>query len=142
MNENHFEMLSDLKRLKIPWPISGGVILTYKCTSECSHCMYASSPKWPSDWMSLEFFEKILIGLGDRIKKYSPKSGVGLNYGLHFTGGEPFLNYELLLNFVKLSYEYKLCSNFVETNCFWCTDDKIVEERFIELKRSGLGGVL
>jgi hypothetical protein len=104
--------------------------------------MYASSPKWPSNWMSLELFEKILIGLGDRIKRYSPKSGVGLNYGLHFTGGEPFLNYELLLNFVKLSYEYELYSNFVETNCFWCTDDKIVEERFIELKRNGLGGVL
>ncbi|MGQ9514713.1 MAG: hypothetical protein ACUVTL_06660 [Thermoproteota archaeon] len=131
-----------MKRLKIPWPISGGVILSYKCTSECSHCMYACSPRWHGDWMSLEFFEKVLSGLGERIKKYSPYGKVSMNYGLHFTGGEPFLNYELLLNFVELSCKHEIYSNFVETNCYWCTDDKVVEERFTELKSMGLGGVL
>ncbi|MBO3803174.1 MAG: hypothetical protein JTT11_04775, partial [Candidatus Brockarchaeota archaeon] len=60
----------------------------------------------------------------------------------HFTGGEPFLNYALLLEFAKLARAHGLNSNFVETNCFWCTSEKIAEERFAELKENGLGGVL
>jgi len=92
--------------------------------------------------MSPEFFEKVLKGLGKYIRAYSPKSGISMNYGLHFTGGEPFLNYKLLLEFVKLSHIYRLNSNFVETNCFWCTSDGVVKERFSKLKENGLGGVL
>ena len=36
----------------IPAPISGGLMLSYKCTAACQHCMYACSPKWDADWIS------------------------------------------------------------------------------------------
>jgi hypothetical protein len=38
-------------RIKLPRPISGGLLLSYRCTAECRHCMYACSPKWSGDWV-------------------------------------------------------------------------------------------
>ena len=48
---------------------------------------------------------------------------VSLNYGLHFTGGEPFLNFALLLEAVEIAERFQIPSTFVETNCFWCGND-------------------
>jgi hypothetical protein len=35
-----------LMRVKIPPPMSGGLIMSYKCTAACRHCMYACNPGW------------------------------------------------------------------------------------------------
>jgi len=45
---------------QIPKPVSGGLILSYTCSAECRHCIYACSQKWPADWILLEDLEKIL----------------------------------------------------------------------------------
>jgi len=77
---------------QIPKPISGGLILSYKCSAECRHCMYACSPKWNGDWISQEDLKKILMQLAGTIEPSPYGSEImSLNYGLHFTGGEPFL---------------------------------------------------
>jgi len=133
-----------MARLIIPKPISGGIFLTYKCTSECRHCMYACSPKWRSDWINLRDAEIVLRVLSAAFKRRYPKgfSRVGVNLGLHFTGGEPFLNFNLLLELVKLASKYEIPSIFIETNCFWCVNDRITEEKFIKLREAGLNGVL
>lgn len=67
---------------------------------------------------------------------------VGLNHGLHFTGGEPFANFDLLLRAVQTSEELKIPSTFVETNCFWATDDATAREKLRLLKDGGLKGIL
>jgi hypothetical protein len=67
---------------------------------------------------------------------------VGINYGLHFTGGEPFLNYELLCRAVEIAHELRIPSTFVETNCFWCVNDKATREKLHLLKEKGLNGIL
>jgi len=92
-----------MKTLRIPEPISGGVLLTYKCNSRCKHCLYACSPRWKADWINREDAEKILCNLSRAFRKvYSEGyAEVGVNLGLHFTGGEPFLNFNLLLDLVK-----------------------------------------
>ncbi|MEM2924574.1 MAG: radical SAM protein [Methanocellales archaeon] len=129
-----------MEKLYIPEPISAGIFLSYKCTSECKHCMYACSPNWKADWISEEDVEKILAQLADKIIE-SP-FGIGINYGLHFTGGEPFLNFNILLKVIKIASRLKIPSIFVETNCFWCVDDKITRIRLIQLKEAGLDGIL
>src|SRR4030066_243220 len=48
---------------KIPRPTSGGLILSYKCSAECRHCIYACSQRWNADWISEEDLEKILSQL-------------------------------------------------------------------------------
>jgi hypothetical protein len=128
---------------RIPKPISGGLILSYKCSVECRHCIYACSPKWNADWISQEDLEKILAQLAGKIlsNTYGPNA-IGLNHGLHFTGGEPFLNFELLCRAVEISTKFKIPSTFVETNCFWCIDDNSTKEKLKLLKKKGLKGIM
>jgi hypothetical protein len=104
--------------------------------------MYASSPEW-KDWIEIEDLERILVQLSNKIKP-SPygEDRISLNHGLHFTGGEPFLNFELLLKGVEIANELKIPSTFVETNCFWCIDDKSTKEHLRLLKDKGLNGIL
>jgi hypothetical protein len=105
--------------------------------------MYSCSPDWKADWISEGDAEKILFHLAGRIKAspHGPNS-ININYGLHFTGGEPFLNFDLLLTLVQRAQDFKIPSTFVETNCFWCIDDKTTREKLMHLKEAGLKGLL
>lgn len=129
-------------KVKLPEPISGGLLLFYKCNAECRHCMYACSPKW-KDWISEKDLKKILSQLASKIKP-SPYGvrRVSLNYGLHFTGGEPFLNFELLLKAVGVAHELGIPSTFVETNCYWCINDRVTRNKLEMLREKGLKGIL
>ncbi len=134
---------SGVNKLYVPGPVSGGLILSYKCNMECRHCMYACSPLWKADWISKNAAEKILSQLAGNIQG-SPfgKDKVDINCGLHITGGEPFLNFDLLLKVTGIAHRYKIPSTFVETNCFWCRDDGSTRERLERLKDAGLRGIL
>ncbi|MEM2914528.1 MAG: 4Fe-4S cluster-binding domain-containing protein, partial [Candidatus Bathyarchaeia archaeon] len=109
-----------MNRLHIPEPISAGLILSYKCNCQCKHCMYACSPNWKANWISEDKTGRILAQLSDKIlsSPFGPDK-IGVNYGLHFTGGEPFLNFDLLVKIIKISNDFGIPSTFVETNCFW-----------------------
>ncbi|MFX1573488.1 MAG: hypothetical protein ACFFB0_12115 [Promethearchaeota archaeon] len=131
-----------MKRLKVPKPISCGLILSYKCNCECKHCMYFGSPKW-ADSISNKQLKETLTKLS-KIIQPSPDGpeNVRLNYGLHFTGGEPFLDYNLLLKAVEFGNKLNIPSMFVETNCYWCKNDTITRDRLLKLKNIGLHGIL
>ena len=132
-----------MTRIKVPQPISGGLLLSYKCSAACRHCMYACSPKWQGDWITDEALEKGLSQLAGRIEPSPWGEGtISLNYGLYFTGGEPFLNFELLLKAVQIADELRIPSTFVETNCFWCRNDEVAREKLKFLQEAGLRGIL
>jgi hypothetical protein len=118
-------------------------MLSYKCTAACQHCMYACSPRWDADWLSPADLERGLAQLAPHIQP-APwgAESMSLNYGLHFTGGEPFVNYELLLAAVQIAEEVGIPSTFVETNGYWCRDDKTARERLTELRAAGLHGIM
>jgi hypothetical protein len=128
---------------QIPKPISGGLILSYKCQASCRHCIYACSPGWDADWMSVEDLELTLSQLAGKILSApaGPRA-TALNYGLHFTGGEPFLNFDLLCRAVETAERLKIPSTFVETNCFWATDDRTPKEKLKLLKSKGMKGIM
>ena len=94
--------------------------------------------------MSIKDLEEVLRQLAAKMNKRYPLGfkRIGINYGLHFTGGEPFLNFELLLRAVKIASELKIPATFVETNCFWCVNDEVTREKLMQLKEAGLHGVL
>jgi hypothetical protein len=104
--------------------------------------MYACSPSW-GDWISEEQLELLLSRLAGRIAPapHGP-AGVDLNHGLHFTGGEPFLDFDLLLKGTRIAAELDIPSTFVETNCYWCTRDDITRQKLEQLRASGLRGIL
>jgi hypothetical protein len=129
--------------LRVQKPFSGGMLLSYKCNSECSHCMYACSPSWTSDWISEDNLRKVLTQLSDRILP-SPLGAdrIGVNFGLHFTGGEPFLSFDLLEKAVRMAHDLQIPSTFVETNSYWCIRDDDTREKLASLKHTGLDGML
>ncbi|MEM1508583.1 MAG: radical SAM protein [Thermofilaceae archaeon] len=127
--------------LKPEPPVSVGIMLSYQCTCECKHCMYACTPK-AKYWMSKDQLKRVLENLAPYIAPASPAGKLGISEGLHLTGGEPFLNYHLTLESVKIAEELGYPSVFVETNCFWVTSYTHARSRFEELKKAGLEGVL
>jgi MoaA/NifB/PqqE/SkfB family radical SAM enzyme len=132
-----------MSTLILPEPVSGGLFLSYKCTNECRHCMYACSPKWKADWLPENDAETFLRELSTRIRP-SPwgPDRVGVSWGLHFTGGEPFLNFDLLLRIVTMAADLKIPSTFVETNGHWCTGENETFEKLRQLREAGLRGLL
>ena len=60
-----------MRRVQIPKPISGGVMLSYKCSAACRHCMYACSPRWDEDWISEEDLARGLAQLAPHIQPSS-----------------------------------------------------------------------
>ncbi len=132
-----------MSQLRIPVPISGGLILSYKCTARCRHCMYACSSAWKGDWISEERLRRGLSQLA-RVIEPSPwgRDNVSLSHGLHFSGGEPFMNFQLLARAVAIAEELGIPSTFVETNCSWCTDDAVTQEKLENLQQKGLKGIL
>ncbi len=141
---NIFQLLKKSNTLiKLPRPTSGGLILSYKCSAECLHCIYGCSPKWSDDWMSETDLQIILNLLAGKIEAspYGPEI-IGLSHGLHITGGEPFLNYELLCRAIEIAHELKIPSLYVETNCFWALNDKTTRDKLLELKSKGMHGIM
>jgi hypothetical protein len=111
-------------------PSDLGLILSYKCQAACAHCLYNCSPEW-SDWMSPEEVREALEAtlVWDH------------RFQVHITGGEPFLNFPLLLHAVETAKELGI-SNYLETNAGWCVREELVEKRFLALRESGLGAIL
>jgi hypothetical protein len=131
------------RKIAVPEPVSAGIILSYKCTSSCRHCMFAGSPAWKADWMSEDLLKRTLDFLAGRIAPAPDgPEGVGINQGLRFTGGEPFLNFDLLIKAARQAAALGIPSTFVETNGFWCKDDLTAKYNFLDLKEAGLKGAL
>ncbi len=93
--------------------------------------------------MAQEDLEQILSQLAGKILSapYGPRT-ITFNHGLHFTGGEPFLNFELLCKAAEIARELKIPSAFVETNGFWAVDDKTAKEKLKLLRSKGLQGIM
>ena len=79
-------MLKRSQKISIPPLVSGGVMLSYRCSNECKHCLYRCSPRQPDEWMTMEMAERIFSALADEKNLHS----------IHIAGGEPFLKMDLL----------------------------------------------
>lgn len=90
---------------------------TYACSAGCAHCLYCSSPRAKSGFMTAETADDIagtLRGLGVR--------------SMHIGGGEPFLNVGSLMATVGAMAENGLDVDYIETNAFWYRDDASAAE--------------
>lgn len=68
------------------------LLLTRRCNFACAHCMYASSPRMPVDYMSFDDIEQI-IAFGKSVQEYIEvfqDSSVNLTFNV--VGGEPTLD--------------------------------------------------
>ncbi len=112
-------------------PSDLGLILTYRCTSGCAHCLYNCGPGW-QDWMSAE---AVRAGLENAVREW------GATFQLHLTGGEAFLNTRLLRLAVQTAAELDI-PVYAETSAAWCARPEVVEKRLRQLKADGLQALL
>jgi hypothetical protein len=111
-------------------PMDIGLILTYKCQSACKHCLYNCGPAWV-DWMNPDDIQVAL----QIINSFENRTQI------HITGGEPFLNFPLLLKTVEMAAELGI-PRYVETNAGWCINPRLVADRFMALRDAGLHAIL
>ena len=99
-----------------------GLLLTERCNIACGHCWFDSGP------------DKTATMTPQEARGYIDQArGVPTVEWISFTGGEPFLLPEMLLDLVGYSSERGLQTECV-TNCFWTE----TEERAVEI----LGGLV
>ncbi|HID06759.1 MAG TPA: radical SAM protein, partial [Armatimonadetes bacterium] len=111
-------------------PIDLGIILSYQCQAGCKHCLYACGARW-HQWMTPAQVEEAI-----EVTKYWRHP-----FRIHLTGGEPFLNFELLLEATKIVAQHGIFQ-FVETNAGWCRNERIAYEKLYELKSLGMDAIL
>ena len=103
-----------------------GFSLLKRCTAKCDICCFGSTP---SD------AEKLNI---DRVKEYIEESKeMEQIKTIAFTGGEPFLIYDELLELICLAKEAGKKPNTI-TNGFWAVSEKVAFERMSQLKEAGI----
>jgi hypothetical protein len=106
------------------YPDDLGIILTYRCMSACRHCLYNCGPRRSKESMSPESLREALEAI-----TLWPRPPM-----VHFTGGEPFLHFELLLEGARIATELGIRC-YVETSAAWCTDRDAAVERPTPLAR-------
>ena len=86
----------------------GGIMVNYRCTAACRHCLYACSPSRESGYVTSQEAREIC--------RLLLKGGCG---SVHIGGGEPFLDFEGLLGMLRELGKNGVAVEYVETNGFW-----------------------
>jgi len=120
------------KPMTIPPLISGGIMLTYRCTNACKHCLYRCSPRHERDFMSESMLDATMAAL-------AKESAL---HGIHLAGGEATLDWKRLLYAVRAARRHGIAIDYLETNASWCEDERTAHEGFSRLHEAGLGAVL
>jgi hypothetical protein len=98
----------------------GGIMVNYRCTAACRHCLYACSPQRGGGYLGREMARKIC-----GILKQGHISSV------HIGGGEPFLDFGRLLALIGELRTAGIALDYIETNAYWAS----VKTARLKLKR-------
>ncbi len=118
--------------MAIPPLLDGGVMLTYRCTNTCRHCLYRCSPNRPGEWMTEATAERVFAALADEPR---------LN-AIHLAGGEAAVAPDRLIDILNLAHRYRIRLSYLETNAAWCVDDRTTRRTLHRLRDAGLPAVL
>lgn len=113
-----------MENRELPFLSNFGLMLTYKCTISCPHCIVKAGPHRIEEMKIEDALSWI-----DQIETFTKQRKIVA--GISLTGGEPFYNQELLKNVA----DYSACKGFVVsvvTNGYWAT----TRERALEIVSS------
>jgi hypothetical protein len=117
--------------MQIPALRSGGIIVTYRCTNRCGHCLYNSGPHRSRDYIE----QQELLGCLETLRDLGCAS-------VHIGGGEPFLNRAGLKMTLQFCQTFGMNVDYVETNGVWhCNHEQSVRQ-LLALKEAGLRRLL
>ena len=116
-----------------PMPVKhwsfAGLLLTYRCNAACASCYLACGPDRAGE-MTVES----ALAAWEGLVRASP-------YGcrVHLSGGEPFLNWPLLIETCRAARRAGLAPlEKVETNAFWADSPGIVRDCVRQLDEAGM----
>lgn len=107
-------------------PTTLSIVTTLQCTAACESCCFQCSPKIKESISNETIFRLI------EEAKHIPSIKVVV-----FTGGEPFLRFDDLCQFVEKASSYGYFSRIV-TNCFWAKNPDTALLKLKQLKEIGL----
>ena len=109
-----------------------GILVTYRCNIECSHCYINCGPR-RSGVLEPDLAERLLL----------QAKGLGLSGpDIHLGGGEAFLCSDRVLEILAIAARLDMTPlAWIETNCFWCTTDDVVRDRLTDLRELGAGRI-
>lgn len=131
-NVNLFNKFSEIRRFSAPRLHGGGIILSYRCTNRCRHCLVAGSPGRENRWMRKAMMDEV----------FGTIKSLGPDCEIHIGGGEPFLNPECLAAAVSSAVKHDIALSYVETNGFWGRNPGKYLPVLRELKKIGLKCIL
>jgi radical SAM protein with 4Fe4S-binding SPASM domain len=102
-----------------------GLIVTFRCNAECRHCFFDAGPNRD---------EVMSLSLG--LKAIDEAAELGVEW-VSLTGGEPFLETELIENLVEHANHLGLNTEIV-TNGFWAETPENAEKTLEPLVKKGL----
>lgn len=91
--------------------LSGGLITNYFCSSECRHCLYRCSPRWPKDYISAETARANL----ETLRRLGCRA-------VHIGGGEPLLRPDGAASALEVARQTGVHVEYIETNSSWYRD--------------------
>jgi MoaA/NifB/PqqE/SkfB family radical SAM enzyme len=107
-----------------------GLILTYRCTIACAHCLFNCSPRHPRRVMTVEQGVRYI-----RLLRSTSRV-------VHIAGGEAMMEYDTVLAICREAGRRNARPHFIETNASWCTNDELARRRLSELWAAGVRGLL
>lgn len=106
------------------------LLLTYRCTLACAHCLFNCSPRQPRRVPSVEQGVRYLRMLRETDR------------AVHIAGGEAMMEYERMLAICREAAKWGAAPHFIETNATWCTSRAVARQRLAELREAGVRGLL
>ena len=130
---------------------SFGLMLTFRCDARCQFCAYNAGQHWTRFAPSSEL-DDLLAGVRELWEEegidgmepnaiWYERRAHNKREGVHITGGEPFLDFELTLQSIRLVVAHGLHLQFVQTNGKWITSEEVAREKFIRMKEAGARGI-
>ena len=108
---------------------NGQIMMTYRCSASCKHCLVMGSPRQSKARVSVE--DAVEYGRDFR----------SLGRRVIIAGGEALLFPDHVMAIARALKEEGIPVAFVESNGSWCVSDRIVTERLTGLRESGVEGM-
>jgi hypothetical protein len=105
------------------------LLYTYRCSIACGHCLFGCSPRQAPVHMSTPDAVRNLRALHE------------LGRVVHIAGGEVMLFWDDLREVLEKSHSEGVEPQFIESNCSFAVDDRVVAERLGVLKTNGIAGI-
>lgn len=108
---------------------NGQIMVTYKCSAACRHCLVMSAPQQ----------DPLLVTIPDAVRYAEEYHQLGRH--IMIAGGEALLFFDHVLEMCRAISDKGIPIAFIESNGSWCRSDEIVTERLSLLRDAGVQGM-